>query len=120
MRTRRTTAAVLTAAAAAALAISGCGGDGEGEPKDNEPGAEIAKPPSEETEVRAQFEELVADVLAERGLDTATIDCALDQLDEAVSDTEIEAATDEIRQTGVPPPGVIEAAAAAGEACGGA
>ncbi len=119
MSARPTTRALAALAVALAVAISGCGGDDEEEPKEREPGAVIVKPPQEESELRTRFDELVGEVLAERGLDEATIECALDELGNAISDAEIETATDEIRETGLPPPGVIEAATAAGAACGG-
>jgi len=104
---------VSIAALALALLLGACGAGDDA--------SETAVPtttPVAETAVRERFENLVADVLERRELDRATIECALEQLATSVSDEEIKAATDEIRQTGVPPPDVIEAAAAAGEACG--
>lgn len=109
----RTRSLPLAVAVALAIASAGCGGDEEAEPAPTTTTSVAA------SKVRARFDELIRDVLARRDLDTATIECAIAELAGSISDEEIKAAAAEIRQTGVPPPGVIEAAAAAGEACGG-
>jgi hypothetical protein len=61
----------------------------------------------------------VRELLTDRGLDPAVIDCSVARLDETVSDAEIEAAADEIKQTGAPPAALIDAATEAGGLCAG-
>ena len=96
---------------ACVVALAGCGDD---DSADSAPGGE----PSTASPLREQLEGLVADLLTERGLDAAVTECALGELAETVPDAELESAIAAIRKTGAAPPGVIEAAAAAGEACG--
>ena len=74
---------------------------------------------AEPSPLRSRFDDLVAALLERRGLDAAVTECALAELDDSIGDAEIKAATDEIRKTGIPPPEITEAAAAAGEACSG-
>ena len=69
--------------------------------------------------MRERFYGLVVELLDRRGLDAAVTECALGELDESIADAEIKAATDQIRKTATAPPEIIEAAAAAGEACSG-
>ncbi len=59
------------------------------------------------------------ELLTDRELDPAVIDCSVERLNETVSDAEIEAAADEIKQTGAPPAALIDAATEAGAQCAG-
>jgi hypothetical protein len=97
--------------AACVLALAGCGSGGDDAPATTATG-------TESTELRQQLDRLITRLLTDRGLDPEVTDCALTELAETVPDPKLESAIAAIRKTGAAPPGVIEAAAAAGEACG--
>jgi Flp pilus assembly protein TadD len=100
--------------AACAVTLAGCGGDDA-----DEPAATTATGArTEVSALRARLDRLVARLLTDRGLDPGVAECALSELAESVPDAELESAIAAIRKTGAAPPEVIEAAAAAGEACG--
>lgn len=109
--------ALVLAAAIAALALAGCGDDPGNEATST--GSATTAAPADVSELRERFNDAVGELLADRGLDETVSECALAELGGALGDKEIEAATQEIRQTGIAPPEVIDAAAAAGEACSG-
>ena len=102
-------------ATACALALAGCGGDDDDEPAST---TSTSVPAAETSALRQRLERQVTGLLTDRGLDPAVARCALAELAETVSDSELESAIAAIRKTGAAPPELIEAAAAAGETCG--
>ena len=110
---RRLQQLLLTIACLGALA--GCGDD-DGE--DSPPPASESSEAAEPSPLRERLDRLITDLLADRGLDAGVAQCAVAELAETVSDEQLESAIAEIRKTGAAPPGVIEAAAAAGKTCG--
>jgi hypothetical protein len=103
---------------AAAQVVLGCGGGDESrsEAASATTGTVAA---GDASRLRERFDRQVRQLLTERGLDPAVIDCALQRLHETVSDTQIESAADEIQQSGVPPAALIDAATEAGAQCAG-
>jgi hypothetical protein len=106
-------------ASACAVLLAGCGDDDAEEPMAERPREPtVLKPAVEMSPLRERLNDLVTRLLSDRGLDPAVTECALAELAETVPDSELESAIKAIRNTGAAPPGVIEAAAAAGKACG--
>ena len=120
MRSRPTTAGLrlATAVVALAVAIAGCGG-GSTPPPSRRARRRRSRRQIEQSALRSRFDDLVAGLLERRGLDAAVTECALGELDDSVGDAELKAAADQIRKTATVPPEIIDAAAAAGEACSG-
>jgi hypothetical protein len=112
-------AAILAAAALTASALAGCGGGGDDDSTTTATGAPETTSESSVTETRAKLDDLVRELLTKRGLDPAIIDCALQRLEETISDEDIEAAATAIKKTGSPTPAVIDAATQAGQQCSG-
>jgi hypothetical protein len=104
------------AMAAVVLAIGACGADDP----ESAPGSEVpttTAAPAPASPLRARLEERVVELLTERGLDDAVVQCALTYLRDSVSDDEIDAAVQQIRETSAAPPDLIEAALSAGGTC---
>ena len=104
-------------AAITAAAASGCGGDQESTTSDGS--TATAAQTTQQADVRTRFDDQVRALLGDRGLDPEVIECSLARLSATVSDRELEAAVQEIKQTGAPPPSMIAAAAEAGQQCAG-
>jgi hypothetical protein len=118
-RNSRQAAIVLAVAALAASAVEGCGGSGDDESTTTATGATVTTTESSVTETREKLDDLVRELLTKRGLDPPIIDCALQRLQETISDEDIEAAATAIKKTGSPTPAVIDAATQAGQQCSG-
>ena len=100
--------------AACVVAVAACGDD-----RDEAPEATTQTVrPGESSPLRQRLDRLVTHLLTDRGLDPKVTACALRELTRSVPDRELESAIAAIRNTGAAPSRVIEAAAAAGEACG--
>jgi hypothetical protein len=99
-----------------AATLTACGG----EDGSSTAGATAASTSGEEiSQLRQRFDERIRRLLTRRGLDPDVIDCALDRMSESVTDEQIQAAAQEIKQTGAPPTTLITAATLAGEQCAG-
>jgi Flp pilus assembly protein TadD len=118
-RSSRPAAIVLTVAALAAPALAGCGGGGDDESTTTSSTEATGTTTTESSvsETRRRLDDLVRELLTKRGLDPAIVDCALQRLQETISDEEIEAAATAIKKTGSPTPAVIDAATQAGQQC---
>jgi len=103
--------------AAITAAASGCGGDQESTTFDGS--TATAAQTTQQTDLRTRFDDQMRALLGERGLDPGVIECSLARLRATVSDRELEAAVQEIKQTGAPPPSMIAVAAEAGQQCAG-
>jgi hypothetical protein len=101
-----------------AAAAAGCGGGDDSGPETGSATTGEAATGAI-SELRERFDRQVRDLLTDRRLDPAVIDCALERLRETVSDAEIASAAQEIKQTGTTPAALIDAATAAGADCAG-
>lgn len=71
-------------------------------------------------ELRDQFNQQLMQVLTTaQGLTESQAQCAIDALEESVSDDELQAAIEEASQTGEPPQDLIDAGFDAGQECAG-
>ena len=102
-------------ACACALVLGSCGGGGD---EGTATTSTASTPAGEVSRLRERLNRLVTRLLVDRGLDPSVTDCALIELARRLPDPELQAAVRQIRNTGAPPPGLIEAATAAGQACG--
>ena len=95
----------------AALGIAACGGDDD---DTSTTGASGATGAADVSDVRSQFNDQLRQVLTEtQGLTDAQADCAIEELDKAISDEELESAN----ETGEPSQDFLDAAVDAGEKC---
>jgi hypothetical protein len=110
-RTRRLRTLAATITCAAALGLVACGGDDDDETTTGATGATGA---ADVSDVRSEFNDRLRDVLLDaQGLSEAQADCAIQELDKAISDDDLESAN----ETGEPSQDVLDAAIDAGEKC---
>jgi hypothetical protein len=94
--------------------LTACGGD---DGSSTAGGTTASTGGAEISQLRQRFDEQIRSLLTRRGLDPDVIDCALARMSETVTDEQIQAAAQEIKQTGAPPTTLITAATLAGEQC---
>jgi hypothetical protein len=117
---------LLAAGCTAVLGLAACGGD------DEEPTSTTSTVPTGATgeattgdidtgdagDLRDQFNTQLLQVLTTtQGLTEAQAQCAIDALEESVSDDELQSAIEEAAQTGEPPQDLIDAGFDAGQQC---
>ena len=104
---------LLAAGCAAVLGLAACGGDDESSTTDlgDISGGDISQ-------IRDAFNAQLLTVLTTtEGLTQEQAQCAIDALDESVSDEDLQAALQEAAQTGQPPQDLIDAGFQAGQDC---
>jgi len=108
-------------ALATALALAGCGG-GDNDETDTTSTSTTSTtsttPSSEPSKFREQFNDVVTGLLTEsEDLSPAVARCAIEILDQEITDAELEAALAEQSETGEAPADLVDAAFEAGREC---
>ena len=124
-RTTRIRALVLAAVCSASLGIAACGGDDDDTASTTTPttGATGASDTTDTGEVsgdiREQFDTVVRQSLEQAAAAGAPIDvdCAVDRLQDALSDEDVQALIDATQNGGQPPGDIQQELAAAGQDC---
>ena len=122
---------LVAAGCTAVLGLAACGGDDEestttAAPTTGATGAETTETPTGDIDtgdagdLRDQFNEQLLQVLTTaQGLTESQAQCAIDALEESVSDDELQSAIEEAAATGEPPQDLIDAGFEAGQQCAG-
>ncbi len=120
---------LLAAGCTAVLGLAACGGDDE-EPTSSTTVSTGATGEAttdtgdidtgDASELRDQFNQQLLEVLTTaQGLTESQAQCAIDALEESVTDDELQSAIEEAAQTGEPPQDLIDAGFEAGQGCAG-